>query len=63
MTMDPSLQPQPEAGPRDDPFHEGSAAARARRTRSLMIALALVAFVAVVFVVSIIKLAGASHGG
>ena len=47
--------------PSKDPFGEGQAAAKARRMRSLGIALALVAFVAVVFVVSIIKLAG-GHG-
>ena len=46
-----------------DPFREGPAASRARRMRSLGIALALAAFVAIVFVVSIIKLAGASHAG
>ena len=44
-----------------DPFGEGPAAAKARRMRSLGIALALVAFVLVVFVVSMIKLAG-GHG-
>jgi hypothetical protein len=44
-----------------DPFGEGPAAARARRLRSLWIALALIGFVAVVFVVSMIKLAG-GHG-
>ena len=44
-----------------DPFGEGPAAARARRLRSLGIALALVAFITVVFVVSIIKIAG-GHG-
>ena len=46
---------------RKDPFHEGPAAARARRRRSLGIALALLAFVALVFIVSMIKIAGA-HG-
>jgi hypothetical protein len=55
---DPTLDVPPPSGPRDDPFREGAVAARARRTRSLMIALALVAFVLIVFVVSIIKLAG-----
>lgn len=44
--------------PPKDPFGEGPAAARARRLRSLGIALALLAFIAVVFVVSIIKMAG-----
>ena len=47
--------------PSKDPFGEGPVAARARRMRSLGIALALVAFVLVVFVVSMIKLAG-GHG-
>jgi hypothetical protein len=55
---DPSLDIPPPSGPRGDPFREGPVAARARRTRSLMIALALIAFVVIVFVVSIIKLAG-----
>ncbi len=41
--------------PSKDPFGEGPAAAKARRMRSLGIALALVAFVVVVFIVSIIK--------
>ena len=44
-----------------NPFGEPPAAAKARRMRSLGIALALVAFVVVVFIVSIIKLAG-GHG-
>ena len=47
--------------PTKDPFGEGPAASKARRMRSLGIALALVAFVLVVFVVSMIKLA-AGHG-
>jgi hypothetical protein len=47
--------------PSNDPFGEGPAAAKARRKRSLGIALALVAFVVIVFIVSIIKLAG-GHG-
>ena len=50
------VQPSPK-----DPFGEGPAAARARRLRSLGIALALVAFIAIVFVVSMIKIAG-GHG-
>ncbi len=41
---------------RADPFREGPAAARARRGRSLAIALALAAFVALVFVNTIIRL-------
>ena len=44
-----------------DPFNEGAAAARARRLRSLGIALSLVTFIAIVFVVSIIKLSGGMH--
>jgi hypothetical protein len=41
---------------RRDPFGEGAAAAKARRTRSLVIALALVGFVVLVFVVTMLKL-------
>ncbi len=44
-----------------DPFNEGPEAARARRTRSLMIALALVGFVALTFAITLIKLR--HHGG
>jgi hypothetical protein len=45
-----------------DPFAEGVAAARARRMRSVVIALALVAFVLIVFVVTMLKLtANAAH--
>ena len=44
-----------------DPFGEGRAAARARRLRSLGIALALLAFIGIVFVVTLIKLAS-GHG-
>ncbi len=55
------MKSDPLASPSKDPFGEGPAAAKARRMRSLGIALALIAFVAVVFVVSIIKLAG-GHG-
>jgi hypothetical protein len=44
-----------------DPFQEGAAAARARRRRSLGIALALLGFVALIFIVSMFKIAGA-HG-
>ena len=54
--MPTNVTPNPK-----DPFGEGPAASRARRLRSLGIAIALLAFVAVVFVVSIIKLAG-GHG-
>ncbi len=55
---DPSLDLQPPAGPAQDPFQEGPTAARARRWRSLAIAVALIAFVAVVFTSTIIRLAG-----
>lgn len=45
-----------------DPFNEGLPAARARKMRSLVIALGLVAFVALIFIVTIIKLtANAAH--
>jgi hypothetical protein len=47
---------------RRDPFGEGPEAARARKLRSLMIALALVGFVILVFAVTLIKLgANATH--
>jgi hypothetical protein len=46
-----------------DPFHEGRDAARARRTRSLVIAGALLVFVALIFVVTIAKLAANLHHG
>ena len=46
----------------NDPFAEGAAAARARRMRSVMIAVALVAFVLIVFAVTMLKLAAnATH--
>jgi len=46
----------------EDPFAEGAAAAKARRMRSVMIALALVAFVIIVFAVTMLKLAAnATH--
>jgi hypothetical protein len=57
---DSSLNPPKPTGPSNDPFNEGPVAARARRMRSLGIALALIGFVVVVFIVSIIKMA---HGG
>jgi hypothetical protein len=44
-----------------DPFGEGPSAARARRMRSLGIALALIGFIVIVFIVSIIKMSG-GHG-
>jgi len=56
VSDDPSLDTPPPTGPRDDPFREGAEAARARRMRSIVIALALLAFAALVFVVSIIRL-------
>lgn len=43
---------------RQDPFGEGPEAAKARRSRSLAIAVALAAFIAVVFVVTLLKLSG-----
>jgi hypothetical protein len=46
-----------EANPKN-PFGEDEAAARARRSRSLAIALGLLAFVALVFVVTLLKLSG-----
>jgi hypothetical protein len=57
VSEDPSLEAPRPKGPRDDPFAEGPEAARARRLRSLVIAVALLAFVALVFVTSILKLA------
>ncbi len=46
----------------EDPFGEGAAAAKARRMRSLVIALGLVAFVILVFAVTMLKLAAnATH--
>ena len=44
-----------------DPFHEGLAAAKARRMRSWMIALGLIAFVAIVFAVTIAKMGANMH--
>jgi hypothetical protein len=62
MSEDPSLDIPPPSGTGDDPFREGPEAARARRMRSIVIALALLAFVVLVFVTSIIKLAqNANH--
>ncbi len=58
---DPSLDLPPPKGSPSDPFGEGPVAAKARRNRSLMIALALLAFVALVFINSIVKLAGNVH--
>ncbi len=46
-----------------DPFHEGQAAAKARRMRSIMIALGLIVFVLIVFAVTIAKMhANTPHG-
>ena len=56
-----ALMPTPVRPSPGDPFGEGPAGARARRMRSLGIALALIAFIAIVFVVTLIKLAG-GHG-
>jgi hypothetical protein len=42
----------------DDPFGEGPEAAKARRNRSVAIALGLAAFIAIVFVVTLLKLSG-----
>ena len=39
-----------------DPFHEGAQAARARRKRSLGVALALVGLVVLTFVVTLLRL-------
>lgn len=39
-----------------DPFGEGAAAAKARRMRSLGIAVGLIALIALIFVVSIVRL-------
>ena len=47
-------------GPPDDPFREGPAAARARRLRSLGLALLLAAFAALIFVVAVVRMGG--HG-
>ncbi len=46
-----------------DPFGEGRTAARARRLRSLGIALALVAFIVLIFVVSVARLTANAHHG
>jgi t-SNARE complex subunit (syntaxin) len=40
------------------PFGEGPDAAKARKRRSLMIALSLIAFIVLVFVVTIVRLGG-----
>ena len=45
-----------------DPFNEGPVAARARKRRSIAIALGLLAFMVLVFFVTVLKMSGASHG-
>ena len=39
-----------------DPFGEGAPAARARRWRSLVIALGLVALIGLIFIISVVRL-------
>lgn len=41
-----------------DPWNEGEQAAKARRGRSLAIALGLLAFVALVFIITLVKIGG-----
>ncbi len=60
LDVPPRDVPSPKAAP-GDPFGEGPVAAKARRQRSLFIALALAAFVALVFVNSMLKLAAHAH--
>lgn len=45
-----------------DPFREGVAAARARRMRSVGIAVALITFVLLIFAVTLVKLNANLHG-
>ena len=40
----------------EDPFGEGAAAARARRRRSITIAVGLVALIGLIFVISVVRL-------
>ncbi len=48
---------------RADPFAEGAEAARARKLRSVALAVGLVAFVVLIFAVTVIRLgAAAPHG-
>ncbi len=70
-------RPPPKASPRHerevelarrrdqgaDPFHEGAEAARARRLRSLALAVGLIAFVVLIFAVTIIRLTANAHHG
>jgi hypothetical protein len=44
--------------PASNPFGESDAAAKARRRRSLFLALGLVAFVILIFVVTLVRLKG-----
>lgn len=46
---------------RDDPFHEGPQAARARKLRSMALAGGLVLFVLLIFAVTIIRLTANVH--
>ena len=46
-----------------DPFNEGPVAARARRRRSLAIALGLVAFMAIIFVTTAVRLVQNTRAG
>ena len=47
-----------------DPFHEGRAAAKARKVRSWAIAAALLIFVVLIFVITMAKIAAnVGHGG
>ena len=41
-----------------DPFNEGPVAAKARRQRSVAIALAVVGFIVLVFVITLVRLSG-----
>lgn len=52
---------EPALTRQQDPFHEGLAAAKARRTRSLAIALGLIFFVLLIFAVSILRLSQNAH--
>lgn len=49
------------SAPPQDPFREGPEASRARRRRSVGLALLLVALGALVFVITLVRLGG--HGG
>ncbi len=62
MSHDPDFQLSPPEVPptRQDPFGEGEAAARARKLRSIGIAVALLVFAGLVFAVSVLRLSGQS---